>query len=290
MLNPQLWWDTKEPAPNPPPVDPIIPDPAPTIPLYPFRHPQGPEGYWSSDLAKDWTTLGYSYDKLVPRKALINSDGTLNEAQYQAELRIQLHQKYAATPKLAQKVFKNKNLANDTFLGYSDGRWNDYVVNILYDRHALNGRAYAITFYLDSPSQVVGQIYSFTGLPLEAELAGIGCKNCTAQKDARVLHKAQISVTIPIINRAKNVGYSAVNSVDPDEVTTYLQSNLKWQFIASGGDELPQSDFPATKISIWGGVGRPYSLSEDLIAPGIDADDVPDLTHYEEYTKLYDAL
>jgi tyrosinase len=273
VLNWQAWWDTPEPTP-PPGHRPNVPDPTPRDPLEPFHTVDNgdPKGdFWTSEMARDWTKLTYQYDDLVPNPGAILPDGTLNEEQYREDLLVYIQTTYPSTLDYVQQVLKDSEVENPSFFGPHNtelGIWNDYLINIIYDRYALNGRSYTIEFWLggapDSPDSTftfpenrIGQVYAFGGLAPRSASTGPGCASCGSQRDGKVLSRAQVPLTIPVMSQALDGAYAHIGSTRRADVEAYLQRHLHWRHVQLGGEERPAQHFPDTKVSVWWGSGKP---------------------------------
>ena len=290
-LNWDKWWDDPEPTKAGSNVRNVPADEA--LPPFHTRDNGDPnEDYWTSDMARDWTKLQYQYDDLVPSADAILPDKTLDEGQYKQDLQAYINGMYPSTSKLVNRIVYDPNIPTEAFLGRADGVWNDYVINIVYDRYALEGRSYSIQFFIggkpydtDStfsyPENFVGQLFSFGGLGAVSPVVanGGGCANCSAQSDAQVLSKGQVPITHQLIRQALDQSYTHIDNIANDAVKDYLTKHLHWKFVGLGG-ERPGSDFPNTKISVWSGLGKP---------PMVDGDPGAFPPTYEQYTPIYSA-
>ena len=244
-------------------------------------------------MARDWTKLFYQYDDLVPSQDAILPDKTLDEKKYQIDLLQYIQKTYPNTSQIVHRIVQSPDISNESFLGADDGTWPDYIINVVYDRYALNGRSYSIQFYLggdpndrDStfqyPENFVGKVYSFGGLPskpADGTAAG-GCANCAAQNNAKALSKAQVPITHQLIRQALDDSYHHIGNILADDIETYLAGHLHWKFVAIGGIEKDASNFPDTKISVWSGTGMPR---------GIDQNPVGLPPKYENYAPIHAA-
>lgn len=263
-LNWNTWFN--KPEPN---------DPAPSEPLHPF-HYDTQSNSWTSDRSRDWRLLKYQYDDL---KDMPPGEPT---PEFQASLRRRINDLYPST----------SSVVADTGYSLEHNFFNDYIINVVYDRYALNGRAYSILFYLGDPTQglnasksdpnFVGAVYTFSA-PLVSNDGRTTCDNCGKQQAAKVLSKAQIPLTLPLIRRVGPIGggYSTIPAtqlglLEPGRVERVLHFGLKWYFVAIGGRQVEASEFPNTEIAVLQGRGQ--HPVEDRIMP-----------RYEGYTKLREA-
>ncbi|KAI3577567.1 common central domain of tyrosinase-domain-containing protein [Fusarium oxysporum f. sp. albedinis] len=256
--------------------------------LFPFHAVETDDpktGYWTSRHIRDWTKLGYQYDDLRPGPDAILPGGDLNEKQFKLDLEAHIQTIYPSAQKYYEALFKDDNVPNKKFFGphNTDNKtWNDYLINVIYDRYALNGSSYSIQFWFGGDGKdrdttfrdrenLIGQVYSFVGLEPTAE----GCSNCASQKDEKVLSRAQVLLTIPIISQALDERFEHIHSTTTDQVEEYLAKHLHWKFVQIGGKVRPATDFPKTIISVLKGTGK--SQQTDKALPPV----------YAEYRPLY---
>ena len=233
-------------------------DPSPHSPLLPF-HDDTKNNKWSSTKCRDWKQLNYHYDDLVPQ-----GDAVGNEEKYLKDVQARIKELYRGTSDEIQ----------DT-PGYTstDGRFNDYIINVTYDRYALKGRAYAILFFIGDPPEdlsqyrrsnsFVGSVYTF-GSPVETDDGSIACASCAEQMAEKELSKAQIAITLSLLalaRQARDVGPSddvlpgVGLALDPDKVEKFLDRKLQWKFVEIGGVEHEPTDFPDTVVKVMHGTG-----------------------------------
>ncbi|KAI1084788.1 common central domain of tyrosinase-domain-containing protein [Whalleya microplaca] len=263
-LNWSSWWDSPEPGEN------NVPDPTPKDPLMPFHTKDNGDpkkDFWTSEMARDWTKAYYQYDDLQPQASAVNPDNTLNEEKYIEDLRAYIHSTYPNTAEYARDIFDMQNVPNDKFFGgHNEARqtWDDYIINVVYDRYALNGRSYSILFYLRSSDdvgtlasgqEVIGQVYAFGGLVPASGTSTEGCANCGTQRAHKTLSKAQVPLTIQLMTKALDPSYEHIGNIEREDVERYLKTHLRWKFVQIGGVERQAEDFPDTKVSVWVGTG-----------------------------------
>ncbi|KAM0421046.1 hypothetical protein ACHAPT_011117 [Fusarium lateritium] len=284
-LNWDKWWDTQEP---PPPEETDkdgkkkenVPDPTPDDDLLPFHRietEQHDTGFYTSELVRDWTKLNYTYDTLAPAPVALLSNGSLNEELYRAELLAKINTLYTSTGEYYSKLLEDESIVNEEFFGPNNTKfhtWNDYIINVVYDRYALNGSSYAIEFWLGGrdndrestflyPENLVGRVYSLAGLTPSSPITPGGCANCGSQRDNKVLSRGQVVLTIPIISQALNEEYRHLDTMRGRDVIPYLEKHLHWRFVPiGGGPEKPASEFPDTVISVLRGTGKYEGLSK----------------------------
>ncbi|KAF4461201.1 hypothetical protein FALBO_12005 [Fusarium albosuccineum] len=254
------------------------PDPSKFDNLLPFHDIETDDpktGYFTSEKVRDWTKLHYQYDDLKPKPEAILPSGKLNEERYKVDLLAHIHEIYPSTIKYYEKLFEDERIKNSDFFGPHNTQnvtWNDYIINVVYDRYALDGASYVIQFWLGGEDNkpdtafkyeenLVGQVYSLGGMTPASDDTP-GCANCGEQKDGEVLSRAQVPLTIPIISQALDGGYKHIDSTRGRFVEPYLMKHLHWKFVQIGGEERPASDFPNTTISVWRGTGKAQEPSE----------------------------
>ncbi|MCJ1463962.1 hypothetical protein MMC07_002572 [Pseudocyphellaria aurata] len=255
-LNPDKWFDA-----------PLKSDTKPTDHLNPFHYDKNSHS-WDSNRARDWTHSNYQYDTLEPPKSVYNEHGELNRDLWIAELRRILNEKYSNT--------RHELLSSPRI----EGNKNDYIINILYDRYALDGQSYTIHFFLGNieggpesyathPNQI-GMVYTFSSGTDDAR-----CANCKDQKDQGLLSTAQIHLTVPLLKYARDPAERGINNLIPDEVRNYLSANLTWKAEVLGRP-IEMSRLPRTKIYVLKGTADHHS-------------DARRLSNYYDYTPMYEV-
>ena len=272
-LNPQCWFDHPNPGPTQgakgeiatdKPLPP--PDPLPTDPLLPFHFAEGEPGknLYSSNMTRDWTAMKYQYDDLII------PDIPTGSPEYISALRAHIDKLYPSTRKILEPGLGSKE------------RFSDYIINIIYDRYALNGLAYSILFFLGQPptelsdyrhhENFVGCVFTFSS-PVDDAEGSPRCENCARQRDATVLSKAQVPITLHLLRklippqRASDgsfqmpVGGHQVGAVLDDterieQVLGHSDSGLQWVFVALGGQVLDKTNFKNTLVTVLKGEGR----------------------------------
>ena len=89
--------------------------------------------------------------------------------------------------------------------------FHDYIINVVYDCYALGGLAYSILFFIGKPPEnlstyrqsdnFLGAVYTFSN-PVNNADGSVACENCAQQSSAKVLSKAQIPITLPLLSKA----------------------------------------------------------------------------------------
>lgn len=249
-----MWFDHPQPK-----------DPASNSPLLPF-HVDKNKNHWNSDMCRDWTKLHYEYDDLMPQPEAINPDGSINKPRYLADLTAHINTLYPSTSQIVKGT-----------LGHTlaEGKFHDYIINVVYDRYALKGRAYSILFFIGEPPKAlstyaqhdnyVGMVYTFSA-PVENAHGSTTCANCAQQQADKVLSKAQIPITLPLLAKSQPVprggspqlpipGGVGPGALEPDPVAEVLRQELHWEFVELGGKRRDAADFPNTEIAVMHGTG-----------------------------------
>ncbi|KAI8262176.1 Tyrosinase [Colletotrichum sp. SAR 10_77] len=226
------WWSGRNPNQ----------DPAVDAPIFPF-HTDAKAGHFNSSLLENWENYGYTYDDFV------GAPGS-NTPVSSSDLTKALSKKYSALRTMIRNV-SGQNI---------DGLNNDFIINILYNRFALGGRSYDIHFfvggaddipssprdYLSSPHHV-GSIHTFSKNWSES---GVTCENCKTQESSHRLSKAQVPVTLQLLQRAVNEEpkWNGINHLGEDHIVEYLKDNLHWRIVSVPGELIPAEKFPDLKI------------------------------------------
>ncbi|KAG7436602.1 Tyrosinase [Fusarium oxysporum f. sp. raphani] len=194
---------------------------------------------------------------------------------FKLDLEAHIQKIYPRAQKYYEALFKDDKVPNKKFFGprNTDNKtWNGYLINVIYDRYALNGSSYSIQFWFGGDGRdrdttfrdsenLIGQVYSFAGLEPTVE----SCSNCASQKDEKVLSRARILLTIPIISQALDQRFQHIDSTTTDQVEHYLAKYLHWKFVRIGGKVRPATDFPKTIISELKGTGKPQETDKALL-------------------------
>ncbi|KAF5594587.1 uncharacterized protein FSUBG_9407 [Fusarium subglutinans] len=250
------------------------------LPFHAIETEDPTTGYWTSRLVKDWTKLGYQYDDLRPQPDAILPEGGLNEEKFKSDLEKHIQDIYPSIQMYYDALLKDKKVSNVDFFGphnTDNETWNDFLINVIYDRYALDGSSYTIQFWLGGDGKdldttfrdrenLIGSVYSFAGLEPVVE----SCSNCASQKEKKVLSRAQVLLTIPIIHQALDKRFEHIHSTMTEQVEEYLEKHLHWKFVEIGGKVRPASDFPNTTISVLKGTGK--RQAEDAALPPVYAD------------------
>ncbi|KAH7125927.1 hypothetical protein EDB81DRAFT_698386 [Dactylonectria macrodidyma] len=280
-----LWWDKKEPGTG------NVKDDTPDEPLQPFHDKNNGDplaDVWTANKCRDWTNLNYQYDDLMAlSQTALLPDGTLDEAKFKSDLQVYINRMYPATGHLVQSIRAAPDVNTPEGLAPDSGEkdapgatpWKDYIINVVYDRYALAGRAYTIEFFLGGPENKpktiwerqnrVGHVFTFGGGVRSSEDS---CANCKTQKDAGVLSCAQVPLTIQLLHHAlDHVADHPITSFLDEEVEEYLKLHLNWRFIQAGGAEVEADQFPNTTISVLRGTGKPRTIKPAPAEKGLFA-------------------
>ncbi|KAF5575372.1 tyrosinase precursor [Fusarium pseudocircinatum] len=261
-LNPKLWFDNEQSGET---VSSISDDKE-TDPLEPFHTKDNdPEKeVWTAKACRDWTELNYQYDDLAEvAERTIRKHGRFIPGEFQTELRSHIDTIYPGTGHLIESM-KNSHAILEALRSYQSQResWKDYIINVVYDRYALDGLSYTIQFFLGGPPgedtsfekhDDIGQVYSFGGRQSTSEGS---CRNCKRQAAAQVLSCAQMPLTIHLLHH--NISdHSITNS---DGIEEYLRLHLQWRVVKYGAEVISEEgfkkNFSKLQISVLCGTDR----------------------------------
>ncbi|KAJ5267299.1 hypothetical protein N7478_010107 [Penicillium angulare] len=210
-------------------------------PLQPF-HRDEDKTVWTSQEAEEWERLGYTYPELVGRP-----DPQQVSRNVQA--------KYGTPVKALQPSWQG--LASCP--GVNDDEFQDYIINVKYDRYALDGYPYKIKFFLHVDDQndiPLGEVYNFS-TPLD-----LGCGNCSTQKAQGVLSKAQVPITLHLheLVRERYSGIPSLRSFSytPDEepglqpnfISNFLEGALIWTVTTNTGELVDLTQFSGLEVNV----------------------------------------
>ncbi|KAI8240174.1 hypothetical protein K4K55_001084 [Colletotrichum sp. SAR 10_96] len=141
-----------------------------------------------------------------------------------------------------------------------EATWNDYIINVDYDRYASGGSSYSIEFFLGGPRAVdatnnfhplnyIGCVYTFSGGQR------VKCGNCSNQAEKGVMSRGQLPLTVHILQQAADEIHS-LKTYEQDRVGKYLIEHLKWRFVLLGGNVVSEKRFPDTVVTVFKGTGR----------------------------------
>ncbi|KAF5586524.1 tyrosinase precursor [Fusarium pseudoanthophilum] len=267
-LNPRLWFDNEQSggfnaAGS---TASSVSDDMETDPLEPFhRKDNDPEKeVWTAQACRDWTELNYQYDDLAEvAERTIRKHGRFIPGEFQRELRSHIDTIYPGTGQVIESMDRSCTIPNAIRPSHGQkGSWKDYIINVVYDRYALDGLSYTIQFFLGgAPGKdtsfekrnYIGHVYSFGGRQSSSEGS---CNNCKKQAAAQVLSCAQVPLTIHLLHH--NISnHSTKNS---GEIEEYLRLHLQWRVIKYGGEVISEEafnkNFSKLQISVLRGTGR----------------------------------
>ncbi|KAJ4258014.1 hypothetical protein NW762_008151 [Fusarium torreyae] len=248
--------------------------------LRPFHDRDGK--YYNSNDVREVTKLGYTY-KGLEKWLHKTSDGSYNKEEHLAELRETLLGDYGSSWKAAQAARLSDDPDQTTGIGlmsfedYGKAPMDligvdDYVVDIVYEKFALNGRGYRIDIFIGKvPDQapynfqevdsLVGQVVNFSSEVPDAETRG--CANCRKQQAEKVQSTGRVILTNALITRFKNQlehtparenGINVLRGMNPENVIPFLRDNLHWRVTSMGKDIDIASQLPSLRVSL--GVGK----------------------------------
>ncbi|OJD29174.1 tyrosinase central domain containing protein [Diplodia corticola] len=183
--------------------------------LVPFHRSGRRNDFFNSDGLRRPDSLHYTFDDM---ESIVDSDGEIC------------------------KEYLNKHI--NTLYGPVPSAFNDPrkdvdpVINIIYDRYALDGLQYALHFFLgrvdrNIPYQhqrnLVGSVYTFT-FPFAGPNGTTRCPNCRQQAKAGVLSHAQIPLTRSVAQDERRT---------PADARNYFQRELQWVAVLDSGAKIP---------------------------------------------------
>lgn len=298
-LNWDRWWDRTNSGPEHPTK---FRDDKPEDPLLPFHdkdHGDPEKDSWTADKCRDWTVMNYQYDDIwdVSQRALTPDGERLDEAVFQSEMLKHINTRYPNTLSLVSSIRKTNYLDTPAGLDEPSKTWSDYIINVIYDRYALEGFSYSIEFYLSGPNgteknrfsrrNYIGQVYHFGGSVKET-----ACANCKVQEDSDILSRGQVALTIHLLHRAIDADDESLSNFKDDDVEKHLKDHLHWRFVRLGGVEEPASKFPKTKVKLLRGVGRPHKPRgfKDFAADALAAFTAADFEGGEDTAEAVDGV
>jgi len=122
-------------------------------PLPPFHRLDSDTGkveYFNSNDTQDWTNYGYQYDILARKESNSNTDSEESDQEYINRLTTYISHAY---PKNTGSVLlrdKGNLFSHNDIKNSADGghEYDDYLIDVLYDRYALGGDPYTIHFFI----------------------------------------------------------------------------------------------------------------------------------------------
>ncbi|KAF6521758.1 hypothetical protein HZS61_013286 [Fusarium oxysporum f. sp. conglutinans] len=268
-LNPKLWFDNGQSGDSDTAgmTASSVTDDKETDPLEPFhKKDNDPEKeVWTAQACRDWTELNYQYDDLAEvAERTIRKYGRFISGEFQRELRSHIDTIYPGTGHLIESMETSSNTPDGLRPSqHQNGLWKDYIINVVYDRYALDGLSYTIQFFIGGPPgedttnfekhNYVGHVYSFGGRQSTSEGS---CRNCKRQAEAQVLSCAQVTLTIHLLHRIRD--YVPDHSFEG--VEEYLRRYLWWRVVKYGGEVVSEEGFKRKfsklQISVLRGTGR----------------------------------
>ncbi|KAL9607640.1 MAG: hypothetical protein Q9167_007463 [Letrouitia subvulpina] len=261
----------------------------PSEDLRPF-HKDRDGHYWTSNDAREVTALGYTYPGLEKWKYR-NLDGSYDQATHIKELTRTLNTDYNSAWSAVQKArltadpntdsgLKLQSLSSliaATHVDPVDIHIDDYVVNVIYEKFALNGTSFTIHIFVgkvpdqlpysfQEPGTQVGEIFNFSTEPGSAGNSPAGCQNCRNQQHDHSKSTGRVVLTNALITRFKNRvphepdddGPRTLAGMEPHHVVPFLKSNFHWR-VTSMGTLLDPEAIPSLKVSVAVGKASHYA-------------------------------
>lgn len=290
------WFDgsdTRDRDPGNWAIEKNWPD-TPSDPLRPFHKEDGT--YWTSNDVRETAPLGYTYPELEKWK-YVDDQGNYDAAAHKAALHAYLHKVHNVSAKAAflarqtadpgeegkpgllqLQLTTTDPMPEEDILGF-----DDYVVDVIYNRFALGGLPYTIHIFVgkvpdqlpytfdDPEGSLVGQVYTFSSpadqLGTDAE---VGCINCRSQEAAEVLSSGTVVLTNALITRWKNQlkhtprhrmpdsAPDVLASMKPEDVIPFLKTNLRWRVTSVNG-VVPREELKELRVSVAAGKADHYA-------------------------------
>jgi len=215
-LYPSKWWTSAD-VNN---VQSLLP----TAPLEPF-HSNTERVIYNSDAVRNHIPLGYTYPEL--QRWNYNSD----EA-YIISIRTAVHNLYG----------DHQNAA----VIQAVATYGDYIVNIKYERFALEGNPFTVVILLNE--KVVGSVYNFSAKSYVGD--GHGCQNCARQQQANEEATGQVAITSALVAHYLDDDNDALTEFDTEAISKYLREKLDWKVVRPNREEIPLANIPSLKVSV----------------------------------------
>lgn len=236
-------------------------------------------------MCRDTKALNYQYDDLVPSENCYDEDGSLNKSRFHQEVRKHIDTLYPSTSSVVREA---------GVYHINSDKFDDYIINVVYDRYALKGRAYSINFFLEDESDPsirdsLGSVYTFSA-PFQNADGTPNCANCATQATEGIFSKAQIPITVPLVRLMTNPTWEVganpglapipVADMSKDTISRLLKVRFKFEFVEIGGRVCNEREFPHTQIAVLHGHGfhPSYAANRGSHAP-----------HFVEYEKVSSA-
>ncbi|KAK4674167.1 hypothetical protein QC763_118030 [Podospora pseudopauciseta] len=242
----------------------------PSTPLAPF-HKDAEGNYYTSDDVRDIHKLGYTYPELQPwLDKYKDTHGNFDASLYVADIKAMIKAIYSPGEIGAPTEISSIPRSLTSPLGQPDFN-KDIIVNVTYNRFALNGIPYTIYFFLGAPfsppsysdplhthPQHVGFIYTFSN-PIHRNRAAPGCGNCRRKALTDTKSRAQVPITGALIARHPAIhngnlphGIHELPSLESDTVGEYLEKHLHWSIRSHTGSDIDiPEEAPFVEISVY---------------------------------------
>ncbi|KAK4691376.1 hypothetical protein P7C71_g5612, partial [Lecanoromycetidae sp. Uapishka_2] len=154
---------------------------------------------------------------------------------------------------------------------------DDYVVNVIYEKFALNGTSFTIHIFVgkvpdqlpytfQAPGTQVGEVFNFSTEPGSMGNSPEGCQNCRNQQHDHTKSTGRVILTNALITRFKNQvphvpvgdGPRTLASMKPEDVVPFLKANFHWR-VTSMGALVDPDRIPSLKVSVAVGKANHYA-------------------------------
>jgi hypothetical protein len=184
-LNPDKWFDGR-----------LETDPKPTDPLLPFHYDQEGDLY-DSDKARRWWDLGYQYEIL---EGVIDKNGDVDRNAL-TPLKIKLAATYGRLRRLMRTIPD------------IDGKENDYILNVIYDRYDPNYSALKMRltwrFHKVMPSTVARTPFTSSSvLPPLTSRSGLNSTSTRPTSVLSILSALRLPTRVTLPSRIVSIAQS----------------------------------------------------------------------------------
>ncbi|KAI0101334.1 tyrosinase central domain-containing protein [Nemania sp. FL0031] len=154
----------------------------------------------------------------------------------------------------------------------------DPVINVVYNRYALDGRSYAVLFFLgevdnkvpyNQQKSLVGSIFTFSTYLTPG---AITCKNCYEQQRDKILSRAQVPLTRVVPNAKRE---------NLETAMAYFNENLKWTAVLENGDVINRERLPDLTLTL--------SIGKNQLQGSLSMESLFKFENYEDQHFVWDV-
>lgn len=232
-------------------------------PLNPFRKTD--TQYWTSRLARDVRTFGYTYPELIngTREAVVAAINTLYGQMLPP-----------GSGKRKREVTTTDDTVFDGDIGDDDDKdynnnvlatYNDYLVRVKISNKAAKG-SFTVCFFFGEP------VTDESNYTIDPNF--VGCFDVFSRRGISKAHRKLVNGGFSVTNSLYNLyGTPALPDMKLKSVRNYLKNNFKWRIV---GDESDGLDLDGCQISV---VGAKVYLSNSIYT----------LPRWGKFSKIYKA-